>query len=305
MDRRTRGIIIAIVGLIILGIGIVSIRFLIVSNLASPSDVVVPTPSAEQEVVITTRDLDIGQVLNVDDLKKISIPIEAVPWGSISEVENVVGRITKIPLVSGEMILSHHLADPTNISGDIGYIIDDDQVLMAFPSSGLLSSLNILKRGDKVDLLVSMEQLVRVVEDPELVGSTVAVEEEEREETRFVTFNAMQAIELEAVIVNVTYEEENQEAAVPLASVSSEEDEGTEGEEESSQQIQERRPSSINVRAYLLALHPQDALVLKHLLDLGAQFDMVLRAPDNDTIFDLVPVVPDYITDRFDLEIED
>ena len=64
-------------------------------------------------------------------------------------------------------------------------------------------------------------------------------------------------------------------------------------------------PSQVRIKAYLLALNPQDALVLKHLKDTGAKFDLVLRAPTSDNIFELVPVYGDFLNEYFGLEIEE
>jgi hypothetical protein len=62
-------------------------------------------------------------------------------------------------------------------------------------------------------------------------------------------------------------------------------------------------PSQIQPTAVLLALNPQDALVLKHLKDAGATFDIVLRAPNSNTTFDLKPVMPEYLIDRYGLTV--
>jgi hypothetical protein len=43
--------------------------------------------------------------------------------------------------------------------------------------------------------------------------------------------------------------------------------------------------------------------VLKHLKDIGAQFDFVLRSPTSTEIFDLTPINSDYLMDRYELEI--
>lgn len=63
-------------------------------------------------------------------------------------------------------------------------------------------------------------------------------------------------------------------------------------------------PAVRNVRAYLLAVSPQDALVLKHLRDSGAIFDIVLRSPTSKELFELSPVMSDYINDRYQLKVE-
>jgi len=55
----------------------------------------------------------------------------------------------------------------------------------------------------------------------------------------------------------------------------------------------------VNIEAYLLALSPQDALMLKHFKDTGATFDIVLRAPTSTTLFELQPVNQDYLVDRY------
>jgi hypothetical protein len=58
-----------------------------------------------------------------------------------------------------------------------------------------------------------------------------------------------------------------------------------------------------DVRAYLLALNPQDALILKHLKDTDATFDFVLRSPTSNLQFDLTPVTEEYIIEYYGLEI--
>ena len=57
------------------------------------------------------------------------------------------------------------------------------------------------------------------------------------------------------------------------------------------------------IRAYLLALNPRDALILKHLKDTGAIFDIVLRSPTSTIQFDLTPVTEEYIIEFYGLEI--
>ncbi len=55
----------------------------------------------------------------------------------------------------------------------------------------------------------------------------------------------------------------------------------------------------------LLALDPQDALILKHLKDTGAIMDFVIRSPTSNLLFELEPVSVDYLVDLFGLEGEE
>jgi pilus assembly protein CpaB len=51
--------------------------------------------------------------------------------------------------------------------------------------------------------------------------------------------------------------------------------------------------------AIVFALDPQDALVLKHLQDMGGTVDIVLRAPGAKEQFETQPVHLDYLLDRY------
>ncbi|MCB0114337.1 MAG: hypothetical protein KDD84_09615 [Caldilineaceae bacterium] len=56
--------------------------------------------------------------------------------------------------------------------------------------------------------------------------------------------------------------------------------------------------------ALLLAVTSQDALVLKHLIDIGAPMDFFLRAPGNEALSPVIPVDSQYLVDRFQLQLE-
>lgn len=57
------------------------------------------------------------------------------------------------------------------------------------------------------------------------------------------------------------------------------------------------------VQTYLVALDPQDALILKYFKDVGAIFDYVLRAPTSSGQFDLTPVTNEFIKELYGLEL--
>ena len=285
MSRRAiTGILIAFAGLIVAGAGVFAVYQILTASIAPAS---VPTPVAQitEQVVITTRDISIGEVLQADDLTIADVPVELIPRDAERNIQEVEGKITKIQMVSGEIVLKHHLANPTNVSHDVAFIISDDLVLMAFPAQDLMSDLNVLQRGDLVDILVSIEEKITPVEsDPE----KLITGEETPSETKWFTFDAMQAIEISAIIADIKYQEEDR------TTVS-----GT----DINQEIQPTpQPSDVNVKAYLLAVTPQDALVLKNLIDIGGKFDIVLRAPTNIQFFDLDPVTLEYLVDKYELE---
>ena len=279
MSERTRtGIIIAIVGVIVIVAGIfVLLNF--VRQALAPLPAPTPVPIITEKVIVVTHDIEGGTVLRSEDLTAVDVPVELVPQNALRNTEGAIGRFTKVPMVSGEIVMSHHLADPTNVSHDLAFVIGEEQVLMAFPANDLMSSLNVLQRGDIVDILVTIQQSV-----PSQDVSTG----EETEETRSFTFDALQLVEVTAMVVEVITERRSTGPAL-----------GVEGE----LTTPTPQPSEVQVKAYLLAISPQDALVLKNLEDSGAIFDLVLRSPTSTQLFELEPVLEEYLIDRYGLEI--
>lgn len=291
MSRRVRiGILVAIIGVVLAAAGIWVLSNIVQQSLA-PRPAPTPLPPVTETVVMTTRAVALGTVLEARDLKLAEVPVELAPPGTLTNIEAAVGRFSKVDLASGEVLLDHHLADPTNVSHDVAFILEDDQVLLAFPANDLMSSLSVVQRGDQVDIFVTLSQEVRIVrEGPD--GVLVAQGGEQETETVELTFDAMQRVEITALVADIVYEEQPQQApSVPL------------GGEEEPQPQPTPKPAEITVKAYLLALSPQDALVLKHLKDIGAEFDFVLRSPTSTEIFDLTPINSDYLMDRYELEI--
>jgi hypothetical protein len=50
-------------------------------------------------------------------------------------------------------------------------------------------------------------------------------------------------------------------------------------------------------------LDPQDALILKHLKDIGAIFDIVVRAPTSTVQFELDTVTDKFLVELYNLDI--
>jgi pilus assembly protein CpaB len=262
-------------------------------SFAPPTAINQPLPQTEK-VIVVSRDLLVGEVIDSEKLRSVDMPVASIPRNAFRDMEPVIGRMVKVPLVTGEMLLGHHLADPTNISHDIGFVIGENKVLMAFPANDLMSSLDIIQRGDIVDILVTIEQEIEPIDslepDVERLQSPDTPDEEEGTKKRKFTFDAMQAVGISAVIADIEYDE-GLYANIPL------------GSEDELSSLETPQPSKVEVKAFLLALNPQDALTLKHLIDIGGVFDIVLRSPNSDQLFKLQPVMNEYLLDRYQLEV--
>jgi Flp pilus assembly protein CpaB len=287
--RLLTGITIAVVGLGLIILGIFAISRIVRQSFA-PLPAPTAIPELTTDVVVTTRDVALGSVLSSEDLEVVEMPVGTVPRNALGDTELALGRITTVHLIEGEMVLEHHLADPTNIAHDVGYVIGNDQVLMAFPADDLMSTINILQRGDVIDLLVSSVQNIPVQEiGPDGEPIEPAPGEEPQTEDRLFTWDVLQKIQISAVVVEIINQEEN---AAQQA-----------GQNVAGQPQPTPLPQDVRVQAYLLALNPQDALILKNLIDSGAKFDIVLRSPTSNELFGLTPVTSEYLIEKFQLEI--
>lgn len=210
----------------------------------------------EVDVVVAARSVMVRSVLVNEDLQLTKLPVSAVPEGAVSRLEDAVGKITLVDLYPGEVILSQRLLDPNVVTGDgrLALFVTENEVLVAIPANQLLTQLNILKPGDHVDLLFSLDVPVQA-------GAQAGGEKR-------VTF---------ALLQNLTV------AAIIRSGASAE------------------NPQSGTPQALLVAVDPQDALVLKHVIDSGAIADVALRAPGVERSFPVEPVDMDYVIDQYRL----
>jgi pilus assembly protein CpaB len=279
LKTNRKGLIFVIAGILVVMLGVLLVGRLVQSMLIPAATPPPPTP-VKESVLVTARGIPLGTVFGPADLTTIQLPVELVPLNRLTDPNQVVGKVALAPMVAGEMVLPHRVADASNvIDKTLAVEIGDDQVLLAFPILDLMSQLNILKKGDVVDIFITMPTTVQT-------GGT------EGEEKTF-TFDAMQRITITAIVMNVVTEQAP--TPTPVAVL-------TPGAAQTPQPPPEPVRTSTQPIALLLALAPQDALVLKNLKDSGAIFDLVLRSPTSTELFETMPVTDQYLIERYQLE---
>jgi len=234
-----------------------------------------PVSAPAVSVVVATRAIEVRSLLTSEDLELKELPVDAVPEGAVREVEDAEGKITLVALYPGEVILVQRLLDPNVIAADgrLALVVAEDEVLMAFPAEDLMSRVGVLKPGDHVDLLFSLDFPVNRgiaallgPEGAEEGGGAAAGQGEEQ-----ATFNLLQNLTIGALVAR----------RAPTG--------GTET----------GAPEAI-----LLTVTPQDALVLKYVKDAGGILDIVLRAPGVERPFSTEPVDVDYLINRYQIPTE-
>ena len=232
-------------------------------------------------VVVAARTIEVRSQLTAQDLELKELPVEAVPQGALRELEAATGKITLVELYPDEVILEQRLLDPNVVTGDgrLALILAEDQVLMAFPVRDLMSRVGVLKPGDHVDLLFSLDFPA---------GGQGGGEGEQ------TTFNLLQSVTIAAIVGGQT------PTAAPRAPIGGR-GTSTEGDEDAEAGAAGRTPTGQTgpPEAILLTVSPQDALVLKYAMDAGGIVDIVLRAPGTERPFDTEPVDIDYMINSY------
>jgi pilus assembly protein CpaB len=146
------------------------------------------------DVVAATQAVAVGSQLTAEDVVLKLVPVDVAPDGAVSQLEDAVGKVTSWDLVPGEILVASRLVDPNVVTGDgrLALLVSEDQVLMAFPAQDLLSRSGVLKPGDHVDLLFSLQ--FPTDRTPSGVTTGGGGEDEQ------VTFNLLQNVVIAAVV---------------------------------------------------------------------------------------------------------
>lgn len=290
MNNKMRGGLLLVIGLMLIVLGITAAYLLtrkggVLSSLTvRPTQVNVVTNKA----VVVTHDMKLGDLVKAEDVKAIDVPVEISPRDTLTDPNAAVGKFIKSDLVQGEMLLQHNLADPTNVNRDLAFTLGEDHVMMAISSDDVMTKESILQRGDIVDILATItEQVSNVVTEQNAATpspDTTNPQNPQEKVSRSFTFDAFQKTNISAMVMDVIVDK-------------------SQNNQNQTTNPNEAPRGRIVVKAYLLALSPQDALVLKHLKDGGAVFDFVLRSPTSTQLFDLIPVTEEYIVELYGLQI--
>lgn len=253
---RLRGCIWLTAGLVVaLLAGIVG--FIVLSRATATPTAGETTPAVgapQVSVVVAARAVTVRSAITAEDVTLRELPVDALPEGAVRRVEDALGRITLTDLYAGEVLLSQRLVDPTLVTagGRFALLLAEEEVLMAVPAADLMSRITVLKPGDQIDVLFSLDF-------PRSTDAEAGTTNEEQ-----ATFQLLQNLTIAAIVGG-------EAGAAP--------------------------------QALLLTLEPQDALVLKYMIDAGGIVDLVLRAPGVDTPFETEPVDIDYVIDRYRIPV--
>jgi Flp pilus assembly protein CpaB len=235
------------------------------------------TPAAETPgriVVVARQPIAVNSTIRIDNV--VSEERSNSPSGAAVQIQDVVGRVTLRDIAQGEVILMQDLTSEISGTRRLSYLLGDDKIAVALPASDVLSKWGVVAPGDHVDVLFTIDVVletplpseIRAAED----GTTIQqlVRDQSLDKASVLTLQNLEV--LQVIEDPAPQQQQGQEAPVPQ-------------------------------RALILKIDPQDALVLKYLIDSVGKIDLALRSPTNNALFDVEPVNINYLVLRYGIRL--
>jgi Flp pilus assembly protein CpaB len=213
------------------------------------------------QVLVAAQNISARQLIDQSMVQIQKVPVLLAHEGYMQSTEEVLFKMSSVPIVAGEIMLRQRLTDPTDPESPVLYQISDNEVLISVPASAMLGQIGMLAVGDHIDIAYTVSYDFNVTDEEETTNAQPAT-----------TFLSLQNLEVKGLLRK--------------------------------QATTNETTALLGPDALLLAVSPQDALVLKHLIDIGAPMDFFLRAPGNEALSPVIPVDSQYLVDRFQLQID-
>lgn len=108
-------------------------------------------------VVVATQDIPEGAALTRGVLDEQDWPVVSVPAGALSSVDSAVGRVTRVPVFGGEVIVPGRLAPPGTGPG-IQVKITPGKRAMAVRIDDVVGVSGLIQPDSRVDVLVTLRE---------------------------------------------------------------------------------------------------------------------------------------------------
>lgn len=222
-----------------------------------------------RSVVVAAVNIPFRRSISESELVLKDLPVEAVPDGAATAMDQVVSKMSSVDVFAGEPLLVQQLVTPDIVTQQVALSIPDGKIVMAVPTQSKLISNRLMRPGDKIDLMSTFELEVIREQGSGPMPASVGL---------------LQNLEIHAIILPVSNIDDTKEVL---------------GNEEGGV----FRTADEQGQSLLIAVDPQDALAIRHILDVGGHLDVALRAPNDESVTDTIVVDQFYLAERFQIEL--
>lgn len=221
-------------------------------------------------IVVAADNIPFRRSIQEEDVIIRQFPVDAVPMGAATTLDQVVGKMSTIDLYANEPVLTQQLVTPDVVTAQVALSVPEGRIVLSVPTPSKLISNRLIRPGDFIDLLATFQ---------------VDVAKGTSSKAMPVTLSLLQSLEIHAIILPGTSVEEGPQGVVGPS-------------EGGVFRTADERGQSI-----LLALDPQDALTVLHILDVGGALDLALRPRGDESISETQVVDQFYLADRYRIDL--
>jgi len=226
------------------------------------------TAAVEKQAVVVARSpIAVNDVIRVDNVTLMER--DDIPSGAAVEVKDVENAVALRNIAQGEVILMQDIY----LAGESVEDILGDKVAVALPAADILSKWGAVLPGDHVDVLFTLDLILEMPMYPQDIRTAeeLALYSVERDQSMdHASVLALQNLEVLRIV----------------------EEPAPEGEQDPENPVPRNR-------ALILKAEPQDAVVLKYLLDVVGRVSLAKRSPENEALFNVQPVNINYLMLRY------
>lgn len=223
-----------------------------------------------QPVVVAVVDIPFRRSVSESEVAIRDLPIESIPEGAATTLDQVVGKMSTVDVFANQPLLVQQMVTPDVVTQQVALSVPKGKIVTAVPTESKLIANRLIRPGDKIDLLATFELEVMREQGGGPMAESVGL---------------LQNLEVHAIILPVANIDEGAEAV--------------KGNNEGGV----FRTADEEGQSVLLAVDPQDALTIRHILDVGGQLDLALRGPGDDSTVEVQPVDQFYLADRYNIDL--
>jgi pilus assembly protein CpaB len=221
-------------------------------------------------VIVAANDIPFRRSISEEDLATIHLPVESVPTGAAITLDQVVGKMSTVDLFANEPILTQQLATPDVVTQQVALSVPDGKIVIAVPTESKLISNRLIRPGDFIDMMATFE---------------VEIQKSGEKVTDPKTVSVLEGLEIHAIILPGTTVEEGAKGAVDM------------------QEGGVFRTPDDEGQSVLLAIDLQDAMTIRHILDVGGTLDLALRPAGDESLPTTDVVDQRYLADRYNIDL--
>jgi pilus assembly protein CpaB len=282
--------------LILGGIILAGMTTMLVMRIANQATEAGRSAIRQVNVVMTNRDILDQALITADALVIKTFPADFAPVGALGSLDQVVGKFARGFIAKDQVLVAGQIV-PAVPSTNLSDRVPPGKVAVWLPMPELLGSANVLKAGDRLDILLTVK-FERIGEENQGGGAGGG---------NGGTYNGLST---QTTLQNVEVFRLGLEEAKPrengLGSPTGQV--ATAGQAAASAQTQpaagsqatgQEKPQAPAGRVIGFLVDHQDALMIKFIKDSGGTIDVVLRSTEEQQIVRTEAVTQDVLVDRF------